>query len=169
MKLAGGFKLRRRLTTLFRRSKIRARSYWRNPKPARLNWFQRARFAVRRALGSPRTGSGYVRVGHDQEKPVSVPKGYLAVYVGRRSNEVNGECEVSRVFVPVIHFNHPLFGELLKEAEAEFGFDHPGGITIPCRISELENVRMRIAGGESWRQGGRRLMTWREDKNFRYV
>ncbi|KAL9681112.1 hypothetical protein QQ045_012893 [Rhodiola kirilowii] len=159
------FKLRRRLTTLFRRFNFRTRRFRNRSKPARLSWFQRARLAVRNALGSSRPGSGYVRVGIDQENSASVPKGYLAVYVGRGSKEVNGECEVRRVLVPVMQFNHPLFGELLKEAEAEFGYEHPGGITIPCQISEFERVRMRIAGGESGRRGGRRLMTWRNEKS----
>jgi hypothetical protein len=35
--------------------------------------------------------------------------------------------------VPVIYFNHPLFGELLREAEEEFRHQHQGGITIPCQ------------------------------------
>ncbi|WOL07026.1 auxin-responsive protein SAUR36-like [Canna indica] len=69
------------------------------------------------------------------------PKGHLAVYVG-------GEMEGGpprRYLVPVIYFNHPLFGELLREAEEEFGFHHPGGITIPCPAAKFEHVRTRIA------------------------
>ncbi|KAG6501862.1 hypothetical protein ZIOFF_041746 [Zingiber officinale] len=62
------------------------------------------------------------------------PKGHLAVYVG---------CE--RYTVPVIYFNHPLFGELLREAEEEFGFHHTGGITLPCPTARFEDVRNRIA------------------------
>ncbi|CAL9758051.1 unnamed protein product [Musa acuminata subsp. burmannicoides] len=71
------------------------------------------------------------------------PKGHLAVYVG-------GEKEGGpprRYMVPVIYFNHPLFGELLREAEEEFGFHHPGGITIPCPAAKFERVRSRIAAG----------------------
>ncbi|CAL9163426.1 auxin-responsive protein SAUR36-like [Musa acuminata AAA Group] len=69
------------------------------------------------------------------------PKGHLAVYVG-------GEKEGGpprRYTVPVIYFNHPLFGELLRESEEEFGFHHPGGITIPCPAAKFELVRTRIA------------------------
>ncbi|RWR89274.1 auxin-responsive protein SAUR36 [Cinnamomum micranthum f. kanehirae] len=73
-------------------------------------------------------------------KPVVVPKGHLAVYVGEK------EADTHRYLVPVIYFNHPLFAELLREAEEEFGFDHSGGITIPCRVAEFESVRTRIAG-----------------------
>ncbi|XP_030444590.1 auxin-responsive protein SAUR24-like [Syzygium oleosum] len=56
---------------------------------------------------------------------VSVPKGYLAVYVGERQKK--------RFVVPVSFLNQPLFQDLLSKAEEEFGFDHPmGGLTIPC-------------------------------------
>lgn len=73
-------------------------------------------------------------------KPVAVPKGHLAVYVGQKDDDTH------RYLVPVIYFNHPLFGELLREAEQEYGFHHPGGITIPCRVSEFESVQTKIAG-----------------------
>ncbi|KAL2254831.1 UNVERIFIED_CONTAM: Indole-3-acetic acid-induced protein ARG7 [Sesamum indicum] len=54
-----------------------------------------------------------------------VPKGHLAVYVG--------EIERKRFVIPVSYLNHPLFQDLLFQAEEEFGFYHPtGGITIPC-------------------------------------
>lgn len=49
------------------------------------------------------------------ESPVTVQKGHLAVYVGQKDRDFY------RVLVPVIYFNHPLFGELLKEAEREYG------------------------------------------------
>uniref|UniRef100_A0A1D1YNV3 Auxin-induced protein X10A n=1 Tax=Anthurium amnicola TaxID=1678845 RepID=A0A1D1YNV3_9ARAE len=68
------------------------------------------------------------------------PKGHLVVYVGRKDVD-----PVYRALVPVIYFNHPLFGALLREAEEEFGFHHPGGITIPCPISDFETVRTRVA------------------------
>lgn len=98
------------------------------------------------------TGSGYAPIESDpvQGKPPAVPKGHLAVYVGQKDGEFHREL------VPVIYFNHPLFGELLREAEEEFGFQHPGGITIPCRFTEFERVKTRIASGSV----GRR-MAWR--------
>lgn len=88
---------------------------------------------------------GYSRLGYNP-----VPKGQMAVYVGQKDGVFQ------RVLVPVIYFNHPLFGDLLREAEEEYGFTHPGGITIPCRISEFERVQTRIAAGN----GSRRLLTW---------
>lgn len=109
---------------------------------------------------------GYVRVGQEpvveskgRSSPASIPKGHLAVYVGE------GHDDACRVLVPVIYFNHPLFADLLREAEKVFGFNHPGGIQIPCQKSEFEVVKMKIAaagggvggdgncrGGRSWRQ-----------------
>ncbi|RWV88122.1 hypothetical protein GW17_00049817 [Ensete ventricosum] len=72
------------------------------------------------------------------------PKGHLAVYVGGGRKDVGGHPP-RRYVVPVMYFNHPLFAELLREAEEEVGFDHPGGITIPCPAAEFEHVRKRIA------------------------
>ena len=54
-----------------------------------------------------------------------VPMGYLAVYVGE---------EMKRFVIPVSYLNQISFQDLLRQSEAQFGFDHPmGGITIPCR------------------------------------
>ena len=62
-----------------------------------------------------------------------IPKGFMAIKVGQ------GE-EQQRFVVPVIYFNHPLFMQLLKEAEEEYGFDQKGTITIPCHVEEFRNV-----------------------------
>ena len=81
--------------------------------------------------------NGYVQLGHI---PIELlPKGHLAVHVGE------SEDEKQRVLVPVTHFNHPLLGKLLEDAEKVYGFDHPGVITIPCRVSEFERVQKIIA------------------------
>ncbi|XP_044501854.1 auxin-responsive protein SAUR36-like [Mangifera indica] len=81
-----------------------------------------------------------------KNKPVEVPKGYLAVYVGQKDGDFH------RVLVPVIYFNHPLFGQLLREAEEEYGFNQEGGLTIPCCYSEFEQVQSRIAAGSRSRK-----------------
>lgn len=90
-----------------------------------------------------------MRVGEEpvKENPGAVPKGHMAVYVGQKDGDFH------RVLVPVFYFNHPLFGELLREAEEEFGFNQPGGITIPCRFAEFERVKTRIAAGA----GGKKI------------
>ncbi|GMJ06131.1 SMALL AUXIN UPREGULATED RNA 34 [Hibiscus trionum] len=150
MKKIRGFKLGRRLVKVFkwiirprRRGNLRnsflgltTRNY--NPL-SRLCSF--AAFLRRRTKGLCDSDSdpGYVKLGGKEAKRVGVPKGHLAVYVGE------SEGNTRRVVVPVIYFNHPLFGELLKEAERVYGFNQSGGITLPCGISEFEKVKMRIA------------------------
>ncbi|XP_012437801.1 auxin-responsive protein SAUR32 [Gossypium raimondii] len=72
-----------------------------------------------------------------------VPKGCLAIKVGPK------EEEQQRFVVPVLYFNHPLFMQLLKEAEEEYGFEQKGMITIPCHVEEFRNVRGLIDGEKS--------------------
>ncbi|CAJ1978812.1 unnamed protein product [Sphenostylis stenocarpa] len=61
-----------------------------------------------------------------------VPKGYLAVYVGKK---------MKRFVIPVSYLNQPSFQQLLNQAEEEFGYDHPtGGLTIPCKEDEFLTV-----------------------------
>ncbi|EES11187.1 hypothetical protein BDA96_06G177300 [Sorghum bicolor] len=75
---------------------------------------------------------------------VTTPKGQVAVYVGG-----GGEASPSlRYVVPVVYFNHPMFGELLREAEEEFGFQHPGVITIPCPAARFEQAAALAAAGK---------------------
>ncbi|GMH09507.1 hypothetical protein Nepgr_011348 [Nepenthes gracilis] len=94
-----------------------------------------------------KSGRGYIRIGQepDQRKRAGVPKGHLAVYVGQREDDTH------RFLVPVVYLNHPLFGQLLKEAEELYGFDHPGQITLPCQITEFETLQARIAAGDKCR------------------
>ncbi|KAJ8767303.1 hypothetical protein K2173_017347 [Erythroxylum novogranatense] len=66
---------------------------------------------------------------HSPDPPPGVPKGYLAVYVG---------LEPRRFIIPTSHLSHPLFKVLLEKAEEEFGFDHSGGLTIPCEIETFK-------------------------------
>lgn len=63
------------------------------------------------------------------EPPPDVPKGYLAVYVGP---------ELRRFIIPTAYLSHHLFKVLLEKAEEEFGFDHAGGLTIPCEIETFK-------------------------------
>ena len=73
--------------------------------------------ALRRTLSGLKEGA---------MKSTTVPKGYIAVYVG--------EEEKKRYVVPLSYLNEPAFQELLSMVEEEFGYEHPmGGLTIPCR------------------------------------
>ncbi|KAK7349657.1 hypothetical protein VNO77_07194 [Canavalia gladiata] len=129
-------------------------STWMNPMTKLLTWGRQLKRGARSLCD--KTGSGYIPVGSDpvQNRGPAVPKGHLAVYVGQEDGDFR------RVLVPVFYFNHPLFSELLKEAEKEFGFEHPGGITIPCRLTEFERVKTRIASGSGLR-GRSRRSAWR--------
>ncbi|MBA0794997.1 hypothetical protein Gohar_019277 [Gossypium harknessii] len=144
MKKIGGFKLRRKLVTVFKwifrpRKSNRFSSFLtrpirtRNPLSGLCSFLRRGRIK-----GVSSSDPGYIQLGEQEVKRVEVPKGHLAVYVGE------SESDTRRVVVPVIYFNHPLFGELLKEAERVYGFNQSGGITLPCGISEFEKVKMRI-------------------------
>lgn len=66
---------------------------------------------------------------HSPEPPPDVPKGYLAVYVGP---------ELRRFIIPTSYLADPLFKVLLEKVEEEFGFDHSGGLTIPCEIETFK-------------------------------
>ncbi|GAV70959.1 Auxin_inducible domain-containing protein [Cephalotus follicularis] len=63
------------------------------------------------------------------EPPPDVPKGYLGVYVGP---------ELRRFIIPTSYLSHSLFKVLLEKVEEEFGFDHSGGLTIPCEIETFK-------------------------------
>lgn len=164
MKKVRVFLLKNRVRTLFRRILQRHRSpakYFRLDPPPKFEFKPIAKLfswgnhlkTKAKAICWKSSGQCYLPMGENpfQEKSTAVPKGQMAVYVGKKDGEFR------RVLVPVIYFNHPLFGQLLREAEEEFGYNHPGGITIPCRISEFENVKTRIAAGNC----GRKVLTWK--------
>ncbi|KAK6143412.1 hypothetical protein DH2020_023760 [Rehmannia glutinosa] len=67
-----------------------------------------------------------------------VPKGHFAIYVD--------ESEKKRFIVPLTFLNHPLFQDLLSQAEEKFGFHHPmGGLTIPCSEDIFINLSSSLA------------------------
>lgn len=161
-----GFLLKHRITTIFRRVFRRRRSppaYRRvgfrsgrgDPFSRLISWTDRIKAKAMGILcGNMDSGRGYIRVGQEPflEKTGYIPKGQMAVYVGQK----DGDFE--RILVPIVYLNHPLFGDLLKESEKEFGFNHPGGLTIPCRISEFERVQTRIKAGHCTRK----LLSWKK-------
>ncbi|KAI4332774.1 hypothetical protein L6164_017655 [Bauhinia variegata] len=75
---------------------------------------------------------------HVSTKAVDVPKGYLAVYVGKK---------MKRFVIPISYLNQPAFQDLLSQAEDEFGYDHPmGGLTIPCREDFFLSITSSLNG-----------------------
>lgn len=78
-------------------------------------------------------GSSKIKEVHGFHK--DVPKGCVAVYVGSEREKQK------RFVIPVVYVNHPLFEKFLKEAEAEYGFEQKGTITIPCQISDFQYVQ----------------------------
>ncbi|XP_050229521.1 auxin-responsive protein SAUR36-like [Mercurialis annua] len=141
MKKFRGFKLGRRIARVF---KWIIRPHKKPTRLCSLNCQSTVSFNpiskllnLARKLGSP--NRDYIRLGQAKNQAAEVPKGHLAIYVGDK----NGDSR--REVVPVIYFNHPLFGKLLKDSERVYGHDHPGGIKIPCGYSEFEKVKMRIA------------------------
>ncbi|XP_022844523.1 auxin-responsive protein SAUR32-like [Olea europaea var. sylvestris] len=75
----------------------------------------------------------------------NVPKGCLAITVGQGA-------EQQRFIIPVIYINHPLFMQLLKAAEEEYGFDQKGPINIPCHVEEFRHVHAKIDEENSHQQ-----------------
>ncbi|XP_022944056.1 auxin-responsive protein SAUR21-like [Cucurbita moschata] len=68
---------------------------------------------------------------------LDVPKGHVAVYVG--------EIQRKRFVVPIFYLNQPLFQQLLRHAEEEFGFHHPQGrLTIPCKEDAFIELTSRL-------------------------
>ncbi|CAN4127573.1 unnamed protein product [Withania somnifera] len=143
MKQVRGFRLGRRLV----------KSHGRCATRAVAKCLQFLKQGAKRVLCFGKNNSGYLRVGQEPEKKESVPKGHLTIYVGE------DEDDTCRVVVPVMYFSHPFFAELLREAEMVYGYNYPGRIKIPCRISEFEYVKSRIAaaggsgkcsGEQSW-------------------
>ncbi|XP_020597222.1 indole-3-acetic acid-induced protein ARG7-like [Phalaenopsis equestris] len=85
--------------------------------------------------------------------PPDVPEGHLAVCVGSRKR---------RFVVRASHLNHPAFRKLLIEAEEEYGYSHPGPLSLPCEETLFLHILYQIsssyaslfpeAGGErSWK------------------
>ncbi|XP_022148309.1 auxin-responsive protein SAUR61 [Momordica charantia] len=84
--------------------------------------------------------AGYLCCDSDEESscqspehPADVPKGFLAVYVGEGEGP-----ELRRFIIPTSYLSHTVFKVLLEKAEEEFGFDHCGGLTLPCETETFK-------------------------------
>lgn len=65
--------------------------------------------------------------------PEDVKEGHFAVIA-------EGGEEHKRFVLPLTCLSNPKFLKLLEQAEEEYGFDHEGAVTIPCRPSDLERI-----------------------------
>ncbi|XP_040991116.1 auxin-responsive protein SAUR50 [Juglans microcarpa x Juglans regia] len=72
-------------------------------------------------------------INSDMPVPEDVKEGHFVV------NAVEGD-EPRRFVVPLSYLTHPTFVRLLEKAAEEYGFDHEGALTVPCRPSELERI-----------------------------
>lgn len=68
--------------------------------------------------------------------PCDVPAGHVAVTVG-------SNCK--RYVVRTTYLNHPLFKNLLVQAEEEFGFTNTGPLAIPCDESLFQDILTYLA------------------------
>lgn len=75
-------------------------------------------------------GNGRARDQND------VPRGHLAVYVGR-------EEMLQRFVIPTKYLEYPEFRTLMDEVADEFGYEHERGIHIPCEGSVFEEILLR--------------------------
>ncbi|KAL8519584.1 hypothetical protein ACS0TY_010501 [Phlomoides rotata] len=75
--------------------------------------------------------------GGGRREARGIPKGSVAITVGQGADQ-------QRFIIPVCYVNHPLFSQLLNEAEQEYGFDQKGPINIPCDVEEFFHVRCMI-------------------------
>lgn len=150
----GGFRVGRRLVRIWRRLFRRRNGYASlSPDRRRLRVGEASAAAAARARRMCEWARGIWRLRRHpvaehapllEEEWKAPPKGHLAVYVAEKEGE-----RPRRYVVPAVYFNHPLFAELLRETEEEFGFHHSGAITFPCHAAKFESVSSRIAAGDS--------------------
>ncbi|KAA8544115.1 hypothetical protein F0562_022127 [Nyssa sinensis] len=84
-----------------------------------------------------RSASNYIDELEDLDDSTNVPndvkKGHFAVIAV-------DDNELKRFVVPLSYLTHPSFLRLLEQAAEEYGFDHEGALTIPCRPEELQRI-----------------------------
>ncbi|KAK7285749.1 hypothetical protein RJT34_20530 [Clitoria ternatea] len=106
-------------------------------QPTSASWAFSYPFVLCLDLASNMLGKSFKHVPVTCDDEDHIPKGWLAIKVGQGS-------EQERIRVPVNYLNHPLFAQLLKQAEEEFGFAQKGTIIIPCQIAQFKNVQHLI-------------------------
>lgn len=76
--------------------------------------------------------------------PEDVKEGHFAV-IAEGAGNGKEECleEPKRFVLPLSCLTNPTFVRLLEEAAEEYGFDHEGALTIPCRPSHLQRILLQ--------------------------
>lgn len=78
--------------------------------------------------------------GGSAEKRVrATPEGWFWVCVGE---------ERQRFLIKTEHVNHPLFRELLEEAESEYGYRSDGPLIFPCEVDHFLQVLREMESGD---------------------
>ncbi|XP_059663419.1 protein SMALL AUXIN UP-REGULATED RNA 51-like [Cornus florida] len=72
-------------------------------------------------------------VNDSMNVPQDVKEGHFAVMAV-------DDDELKRFIVPLSFLTNPSFSRMLEQAAEEYGFDHEGALTFPCRPSELERI-----------------------------
>jgi hypothetical protein len=75
----------------------------------------------------------------EESPPYDVPRGFLAVYVGR---------EKKRFVISANYLNHAIFRMLLEKSAEELGFEHKGGLPIACDASFFEHLLWLIESND---------------------
>lgn len=90
-----------------------------------------------KSLGNKRGGSRAAHVQKSKSWPRVAPEGCVTVYVGPEKERfvIRTEC-----------VNHPLFKELLDEAERVYGYAREGPIELPCDVDRFDRVLWEIDG-----------------------
>ncbi|XP_059429134.1 auxin-responsive protein SAUR50 [Corylus avellana] len=122
---------------------------------------------LQKSLSLGRRKSRHEEVGEASSSccvPEDGKEGHFAVDV------VDGGDEPKRFVVPLTCLTHPTFLRLLEQAAEDYGFDHEGDLTIPCRPSKLERI---LADGGSdvevnWGSCKTMVQSYRS-KNMMYV
>ncbi|MCD9646806.1 hypothetical protein HAX54_036989 [Datura stramonium] len=97
---------------------------------------QRSLSMVRRLAAELDHYNQHIQPGQNEPSnnvPGDVKRGHFAVIAV-------DEDELKRFVVPLKCLTHPSFLKLLEQAAEEYGFDHDGALTVPCRPSEFERI-----------------------------
>ncbi|KAG6712065.1 hypothetical protein I3843_05G080200 [Carya illinoinensis] len=95
-----------------------------------------------------RVAIGRKRVHHFQATKGNVKvDGCNASTMSRKGHFVFYTADEGRFEVPLGFLNHPIFLELFKKSEEEFGLSSDGPITLPCEAVFMDYVLLLIQSG----------------------